>query len=64
MSNRKKARKKYSVSVIIPCYNEEGNIENCINKVPNLGSNTEIIVVDDGSRDKTADIVRNLQKIF
>lgn len=57
-------KNKYSVSVIIPCYNEEGNIENCIKRVPELGSSMEIIVVDDGSKDKTADIVRKLQKKY
>lgn len=61
---KKTANKKYSVSVIIPCYNEEGNIENCIKRVPKLGNNTEIIVVDDGSKDKTAEIAKKLQKKY
>lgn len=54
--------KKYSVSVIIPCYNEEGNIEKCILRVPKLGNKTEIIVVDDGSKDQTVSIVKRLIK--
>jgi SAM-dependent methyltransferase len=48
----------YSVSVIVPCYNEAGNIENCVRRVPRMGSHTEVIVVDDGSKDGTADKVR------
>lgn len=48
-------------SVVIPCYNEEGNILEAIQRVPNMGEKTEIIVVNDGSTDKTADIVRKLQ---
>ena len=50
----------YSCSVIIPCYNEESNIEACIKRIPPTGTFTEIIVVDDGSKDKTAHIVRAL----
>ena len=61
---KKKNRNKYSVSVIIPVFNEEGNIGNCIERVPKLGSKTEIIVVDDGSKDKTSEIVKKLQKRY
>ncbi len=48
----------YSVSVIVPCYNEAGNIEECIRRVPRMGRSTEVIVVDDGSQDDTAARVR------
>jgi 2-polyprenyl-3-methyl-5-hydroxy-6-metoxy-1,4-benzoquinol methylase len=48
----------YSVSVVVPCYNEAGNIEECVRRVPAMGSHTEVIVVDDGSRDSTADLVK------
>jgi hypothetical protein len=47
-----------SCTVVIPAHNEEGNIEECIRRVPNMGASTEIIVVDDGSQDATAAIVR------
>lgn len=40
-------------SVIIPCYNEEENIEEAVSRVPDMGKRTEIIVVDDGSTDNT-----------
>src|SRR3989338_2088423 len=50
-----------SCSVIIPCHNEEGNIEECIDRIPSLGSFTEVVVVDDGSNDKTATLVKNIQ---
>ena len=48
----------YSVSVVVPCYNEAGNIEECVRRVPRMGTHTEVIVVDDGSRDGTADLVK------
>jgi ubiquinone/menaquinone biosynthesis C-methylase UbiE len=45
---------EHSVSVIVPCYNEAGNIEECVRRVPAISGRTEVIVVDDGSRDGTA----------
>jgi glycosyltransferase involved in cell wall biosynthesis len=47
------ARPVLSCSVVIPCYNEEGNIAECIRQVPTMGAWTEVIVVDDGSTDNT-----------
>src|SRR5262249_20957274 len=44
----------YSVSVVVPCYNEVDNIEQCVRRVPAMGRHTEVIVVDDGSKDGTA----------
>lgn len=49
-------------SVIIPCLNEEANIEQCVSRVPEMGKWREVVVVDDGSTDGTAEIVRRLMK--
>jgi len=50
-----------SCSVIIPCRNEEGNIESCIDRLPSLGTHTEVIFVDgastDGTRDKILELI-------
>ena len=47
------------ISVIIPAYNAERFIEQCLQSVcVQTLSDIEIIVVDDGSTDRTADIVR------
>jgi glycosyltransferase involved in cell wall biosynthesis len=50
------------LSVVMPVYNERDTIEGMIARVlsvPNL--RVELIVVDDGSRDGTSDILRGLQ---
>ncbi|MGJ1198137.1 polyprenol monophosphomannose synthase [Sphingobacterium spiritivorum] len=50
--------------VIIPTYNEKENIEKIIRKVFSLAIAFDILIVDDGSPDGTADIVRKLQQEF
>ena len=44
-----------SVSIVIPCRNEEGHIKNLINRIPQIGLKTEVIFVEGGSKDKTFD---------
>jgi len=50
--------------VIIPTYNEKENIEKIIRKVFSLAYAFEILIIDDGSPDGTADIVKALQTEF
>ncbi|HNZ81967.1 MAG: polyprenol monophosphomannose synthase [Bacteroidales bacterium] len=50
--------------VIIPTYNEKENIEAIIREVFDLPQPFHILVVDDGSPDGTASIVKKLQKEF
>lgn len=47
--------------VIIPTYNEVGNIQTVINKVFTLSVPFDVLVVDDNSPDGTADIVKSMQ---
>lgn len=47
------SRKPLSVSVIVPCHNEEGNVAECASRITDMGAGTEIIFVDDGSTDGT-----------
>lgn len=60
MKRKKSAitRKFSSISVIMPAHNEEKVISDSIQSVLNSGFNgkKQVIVVDDGSRDKTAEI--------
>jgi dolichol-phosphate mannosyltransferase len=50
--------------VIIPTYNEKENIEKIIRKVFSLDFFFEILIIDDGSPDGTAEIVKQLQQEF
>ena len=50
--------------VIIPTYNEKENIENIIRKVFSLEDGFDILIIDDGSPDGTANIVKGLQQEF
>ncbi|MCF7787341.1 MAG: glycosyltransferase [Prosthecobacter sp.] len=54
----------FKVSVIIPCKDEKGNVRSAIERMPQLGRETEIIFCDDKSTDGTADEVRLLQAEF
>ena len=50
--------------IIIPTYNEKENIERVLRKVFSLEKAFHVLIVDDGSPDGTADIVKGLQKEF
>lgn len=60
MSSHKK------LSIIIPAYNEEATIQEVIRKVQNVNLDhmeKEIVVVDDGSRDRTREILKQIPGI-
>lgn len=50
--------------VIIPTYNEKENIEKIIHKVFSLDHDFHVLIIDDGSPDGTASIVKSLQPIY
>jgi glycosyltransferase involved in cell wall biosynthesis len=55
---------KASISVFFPCYNEEGNVgrttQNAVKVLEGIGADYEVIIVNDGSKDKTAQIAAEL----
>ena len=58
-------RERVTVSIIIiPTYNEKENIRDITTAVMTLPVPFELLVIDDGSPDGTADIVRELQEEF
>lgn len=53
------------ISVIVPVYNVEKYLEQCLDSIVNQTlKETEIIVVDDGSTDKSKNIISNYEKEF
>lgn len=50
--------------VIIPTYNEKENVERMLRTVFSLSKSFHVLIVDDGSPDGTADIVKGLQREF
>jgi hypothetical protein len=53
-----------SVSVIVPCRNEQGNVRSAVERIPEMGRHTEILFCDDKSTDGTADEVQRLQALY
>jgi ubiquinone/menaquinone biosynthesis C-methylase UbiE len=51
-----------SVSVIVPCRNERGNIAPAVERIPDMGSHTEIIFVDGNSTDGTVEAIEDIIK--
>ena len=45
-----------AATIVIPAYNEEKNIKTVIERVRAVSSSYEIIVVDDGSTDRTGEL--------
>ncbi|MEO7834862.1 MAG: glycosyltransferase family 2 protein [Ginsengibacter sp.] len=56
------------VSIVIPCYNEEAILKNNLNSIVdfmqerNSRYDWEIVIIDDGSKDKTGEIAENFSK--
>ena len=50
----------FSKTIIIPAKNEEGNLEKLINRIPNLGENTEVIISCGKSKDNTLKVAKSL----
>lgn len=52
------------ISFVVPCYNSEAYMENCIESLLIGGEDVEIIIIDDGSKDKTGKIADKYQKKY
>ncbi len=52
------------ITFAIPCYNSESYMEHCIETLLSGGEDVEIILVNDGSQDKTKDIANKYAKKY
>lgn len=56
------------VSIVIPCVNEEGNITRVLDEIIEITKESEyqfeVIVIDDGSKDKSWELIRDYAKKF
>ncbi len=63
-SNHKQAKIPGSLSLVLPAHNEEANIAIVVDRaleiLPRFADDFEIVIVNDGSRDKTAGIINQL----
>jgi glycosyltransferase involved in cell wall biosynthesis len=59
-----KNKSKKLITFAVPCYNSESYMERCINTLLKGKEDVEIIIVDDGSTDKTAKIADGYQKRY
>lgn len=66
MADKKQLTTPNSLSMFIPCFNEAKNLpfvlDQAIKVLPKVARTFEIIVVDDGSNDKTHQVVKEYQK--
>ncbi|MCI6266621.1 MAG: glycosyltransferase [Erysipelotrichaceae bacterium] len=62
----KKINKKIDLSIIIPVYNNQVLVEKCLNSIINQKTkyNFEIICIDDGSTDKSLEILRKYEQKY
>ena len=52
------------LSIAIPCYNSESYMEKCIDSLLAGGEDVEILVVNDGSSDRTAEIADSYERKY
>ena len=52
------------ISFVVPCYNSEAYMEHCIESLLIGGDDIEIIIIDDGSKDKTGKIADKYAKKY
>jgi SAM-dependent methyltransferase len=50
--------REYSCSVVVPCRNERGNIDDIVARTPEMGGGTELIFVDGNSTDGTVEAIQ------
>lgn len=52
------------LSIAVPCYNSQDYMEHCVDSLLKGGEDVEILIIDDGSKDATAEIADNYAKKY
>ncbi|MFA5088866.1 MAG: glycosyltransferase family 2 protein [Candidatus Omnitrophota bacterium] len=55
---------EYSASVLIPCKNEEGNIEAIVRRMPTFSRKLEFVFINDQSTDTTSSRIKEMRELF
>jgi ubiquinone/menaquinone biosynthesis C-methylase UbiE len=61
---KKKEKREFSTTILIPCKNEKGNIEPAVKRIPSFGQHQEIIFVDGHSTDGTQEEINRIIKAY
>jgi len=59
-----KREEDLTVSVVVPCRNEVGNIRHAVERIPQMGRHTEILFCDDKSTDGTPEEITRMQALY
>ena len=54
----------FTKTIIVPAKNEEGNLTELINRIPNLGKNTEVIISCGKSKDNTLAVAKSIKSEY
>lgn len=57
-------KKQPSVSIVVAARNEEGNIFDIPKRIPKMGSNDELILIEGNSKDKTWEKILELKRVY
>ncbi|MBF0343720.1 MAG: glycosyltransferase [Nitrospirae bacterium] len=60
----RKPAQDVSCSIIVPCRNERGNIEELVQRVPKLGKTTELLFIEGHSKDGTLEECLRVQRVY
>jgi len=63
-TQRDSSRSEPSVTVVVPCRNERGNIEEVVRRMPRLGEDVEIVFVEGRSEDGTLDEIHRVMRAY
>ena len=57
-------KREYVTTILIPCRNEKGNIEQAVRRIPSFGAGQEILFVEGGSNDGTGEEIERVMKAY